>query len=250
MNVYRRYLVLIQRECELQLRDSNVPVLLFATPVVLLLVLGPALERFYGGGTHGATMVTLCLAVMFSFFSVSLFGWSMYRELAYGTWRRVEVLPLPNGALLPCKAIPVAAIIVAQFTTIVTVGHLFLGAAPSFGDLQRVGVVLLGVLVFQFGLSMFIASITRTSQQMFQMANLVIVVMGVVGGGLVPTWALPRIARPLGAATPQFWATQGVTGALSASNMYLTGSAVLVVFGLALGLAGIKRMQWDKLRMT
>jgi len=245
---FKKLMVLTRREFVLTSRDISVAILFFAAPVALIAIIGRPLADMYVGES-GKAIVPLVLAAMFSFFSISAFGWAVYREVLWSTDTRLRTVGLSMATIVTAKAIPILVTIMVETVVVIVVGMAILGA-PLPHHLFAVGIIMLSLFVCQVGITLALITVTKSVQQLAQATTLIAVVLGALGGSIVPSNRLPGWARFLGHLTPQYWANVGLRQAvaqhLGAST--IGAAAALLFVGLGLSSVCIPRIKWTELR--
>jgi ABC-type Na+ efflux pump permease subunit len=143
-------------------------------------------------------------AVMFAFFGAGFVGVSFFRDQDWSTLRRILALDAPRSSLIVGKAAPVGLIILIQELLIVAGGALVLGVPIREPLLIVLGAVLTAVAGCAVGL--FLTGLSKTLLQVQQLTNLVVLLLGVVGGGIAAVATLPGWVQAIAPATPDYWA--------------------------------------------
>jgi ABC-2 type transport system permease protein len=188
-------------------------------------------------------------AVLFGFFIALTCALSFAEERRSGTWRRLLASPVPRWKLLVAKLIPYMVLGALQ------VGLLFVIGAVGFGmqiggSVPAVIVLTIGVACCATTLGLLIAAVSSTEKQISSLGSVLIMVMGLLGGCMVPRLLMPHAMQQVGLAVPHGWALDGYytllvqKGAGFADVLPQIGA----VYGFAalFGIAGVRRFRFDR----
>lgn len=210
-------LALVRNELRLLRHDPVPAAVLVGMPLVLTVLLSPALGAALALAGHpgaaGSAQSVPGLACVFAFFAVAMVGFSLFREHGWGTWPRLRVAGLSGGSLLVGKLAVPAALLVAQHVVLFAVGVAFLDLEVS-GSWVAVALVAVAFSVLVLCAGLAATALTGTVQQLNAVTNLGAMVLGGLGGGFVPTQTLPEWVQPLAPASPVYWAMEGYESAI------------------------------------
>ena len=205
--VWRMLLAQAVMELRLTLRRGESLLLTMVIPVVLLVFLSTVDVLGTGGPEDDPAQIpfvvpgVLAVAVM----STAMTGLAIATgfERQYGVLKRLGASPLPRWALLGGKTLSVLAVEAIQCVTLVAVG-LGMGWRPPDASAGAVGaavaLLLLGTLCFA-GLGLLMAGTLR-AEATLALANLLFVVLLLVGGGPFPLDRLPGWLESVGRFLP------------------------------------------------
>lgn len=242
----RRVLAVARNDARMMRRDPVPLVVMVLMPLVLITFVLPlyrlAMVREGYPHANGADLAVPGLGVMFSFFLVSHTAYGVFREHGWRTWDRLRVTPLRPAETVCGKALPLLAFAVVQQATLFLVGSLLFGLRiPASHILLWPAVALpLGVTLVAAGIAL--ASLCRTVHQVNAFGNVATVLLGGIGGALVPTAQMPALIRHIAPATPTYWAVQGYRLIVLGNGdvgAVLRCSGVLCAFAAALGLVAV-----------
>jgi len=179
-------------------------------------------------------------AVLFAFFIAITIGISFIEERDSGTWRRMLAAPVRRPVLLFAKLVPFFFIACLQLAFLFGVGALVFGMTVG-GSLA--GVVLISALTAYCAVSLglFIASFGGTPKAVGGFGSIVILIMGMLGGAMIPRIAMPEVLQKAGLAVPHGWALDAYTDLLVREGTTIADVALpaLVLFAMGTALAGI-----------
>ena len=191
--------------------------------------------------------------VLFVFLAAQATARSIYNEKKVGSFRRLLAAPMSKASLLVGKMLP--NFITALIQTVVIfafgiVGLRLLGLTPMTLGNDPLAVVIVAVLVAlcssAFGI--VIAAIARTENQIGGLSSLFLWSMGIVGGSIIPLFALERFLGPLPKIVPHYWANRAFDNLLIRGfglADVTTEMAVLLGFTFLFFAIGLWRFDFD-----
>lgn len=219
-----------------------------AAPSVLVAKSPPGISRPLAGATAFQLYVP-GNAVLFGFFLALTVGISFIEERRSGTFRRLLAAPVRRTSILMAKLVPFYLIGLVQMAFLFGLG------AAAFG--MRVGgslvalVCLTAVVVFAaVALGLLIASFSGTERQVGAIGSVCLLVMGLLGGGMVPRPIMPPTMQAVGLFTPHAWALEGYYDILVREGTgigdVLPEILVVAGFGLGFALVGALRFRFER----
>ncbi|MEV6208794.1 ABC transporter permease [Kitasatospora sp. NPDC051914] len=183
----------------------------------------------------------LALAVMSTAFTGQAIATGFERR--YGVLKRLGATPLPRWALLTAKTGCVLVTEVLQ-VALLTVIALALGWSPQGSPLTVAGLLVLGTAAFS-GLGLLMAG-TLKAEATLAAANLVFVLLLLVGGVVVPLSRFPEAVRPVLELLPISALSDGLRSVLQyGAGVPWSDLGVLAVWSV-LGLAAAARFfRWE-----
>lgn len=213
-------------------------------PLLALVVLGgtDVVDIDLGGRARIDVVApgVLALAVMAAAFTSQAIATSFDRR--GGVLRLMATTPLGRLGLLGGK---VAAVLVLQVVQAVVVGGgaVALGWRPELpGVLAALAVGVLGTAVFT-SFAMLIAGTLRF-EAVLALANLLLVVLTLVGGALVPVESFPGVTGEVARLLPSGALGEGMRGAFD-GGVALRDVVTLVVWTAGLGWATSRTFRWS-----
>jgi ABC-2 type transport system permease protein len=188
-------------------------------------------------------------AVLFGFFIALTCALSFAEERRTGTWRRLLAAPVPRWKLLVAKMVPYAALGTLQVGVLFAIGALGFGMQIG-GSIAALIVLTIGVACCATALGLAIAAFSSTEKQISSLGSVVILIMGLLGGCMVPRLLMPHLFQQIGLVVPHGWALDGYYALLVHRGAGFADVArpVAVVYGFALAFAilGVRRFRFDK----
>jgi ABC-2 type transport system permease protein len=147
-------------------------------------------------------------AILAAFFMTMFVAGSILAERFFGTFRRLQSMPVSRTVVFSGKLLAAFCVGVVQMTLLFAFGFLVFGL--DLGD-QPLGLipVTVGVVAAATGLGVFIAGFARTDQQATAFGTLVVLTMAALGGSMVPRLVMPDAMQTIGLITPHAWAIEG-----------------------------------------
>jgi linearmycin/streptolysin S transport system permease protein len=188
-------------------------------------------------------------AVLFGFFIALTCALSFAEERRSGTWRRLLAAPVPRWKLLVAKLIPYAALGALQVGLLFAIGVVGFGMQIG-GSLPALIVLTIGVACSATTLGLLIAAVSTTEKQISSLGSVAIMVMGLLGGCMVPRLLMPHALQQVGLAVPHGWALDGYATLLVHRGAGFADVApqIAAVYGFAVlfGVAGVRRFRFDR----
>ena len=226
-------------------RDLFAFVVLVAMPFVVMAFFSPLLDNYQAPRASAVEVVqgqqaVLGITSVFGMFVVGFVGFAYYREFEWGTWRRLRTT-VGRLQLLVGKSLVPLIVCAMQQMLLLLAGHLFLTDRSIDLPLSLVVAVAYGAALTALGT--LVVTVTRTLEQQNAMAQLGALVLGGIGGGLVPLSALAPWLQALAPASPTYWALRGYVGAAeSDAASALSSAAVLLLLALPCGMFAWHRL--------
>ena len=187
-------------------------------------------------------------AVLFGFFIALTVALSFVEERETGTWRRVMAAPVSRAALLLSKLVPYVVVGLVQMALLFGVGAAFFGMRVA-GSLPALAVLTVLVVVCAVALGLVIASFGGSSKQMGGVGSITLLVMGLLGGAMVPRAVMPETMKTIGLAVPHAWALDGYYELLVGSGAGFAdvapSLAALTAFAAVFAAFGVARFRFE-----
>ncbi len=194
-------------------RDPWFLVIMFAMPVAIMPLMretvGLSLAASGYGDADGAQQVVPGQMVLFGFFVAGSVAFSLFREHGWKTWDRLRASRATGRQLLAGFAVPWIAIHVLFQAVVLATGAVFFGLRLNGGSAVALAMIVVSFASCVVCLVLLAAATFRTVNQVQALVNVGALVLGGVGGALVPLQQLPGWAQAVAPVTPQYWAMQG-----------------------------------------
>lgn len=243
--VTRRVLAQAAFETRAVLRNGEQLLITLVVPVVVLVALtrATAIDLDTGGRSRIDLVApgVLALAVMTTAFTSQAIATAFDRR--NGVLRLLATTPLGRGGLLAGKILGVLAV---EVTQVVVLGGtaLALGWSPDWaGVLPGLLVVLLGTAAFA-SLAMLLAGTLR-AEAVLAFANLLLVLLAVLGGVVLPTAELPSALATVARVLPSGALGEAMRGAAWDAAPPLWALGVLAGWTVVLVAAMRRFFRWS-----
>lgn len=208
----------IAKDFHLLARDRGTLISLFAMPVVFMFVFGfvfdsdpgttkPAMPGPYGAITSFQVAVP-GNATLFGFFIALTVAMAFTTERRTGTWRRLLAAPVPRWKALVSTLVPYYVIGACQLAFLFLVGIAGFQVTVA-GSVLALVVLSLATVACAVSLGLLFAALASSERQLGGIASVVLLIMGMVGGCMIPRPLMPEIMQSLGLAVPHAWALDG-----------------------------------------
>jgi ABC-2 type transport system permease protein len=164
-------------------------------------------------GPSSAFDVTFPQGIIWGVIGCSLgFALSLVQERTRGTLTRLRAAPLSAGHVLAGKALACFTAIVAVEALLLVIGRFGFGVRPSSWGLAAAAAV--SVAVCFVGIMMLVAVLGRTEQAASGLGWAIMLPLTMLGGGMVPLFAMPAWMQAAGTVSPVKWAIMALEGAI------------------------------------
>ena len=179
-------------------------------------------ERLSTSGAHPtAVQQNVPAWLMFGmFFVVSSIANLFIQERESGALTRLSSLGVPVFIMLLSKALPYFIVNATQAALMLAVGvwlmPLLGGDALSLQgiDWPAFGLILFAISAAAIGLSLTLASLSKTHAQAAAVGPVLNVLMAAVGGVMVPTFIMPAVMQRISSYSPMNWGLNGMLSVL------------------------------------
>jgi ABC-2 type transport system permease protein len=188
-------------------------------------------------------------AVLFGFFLALTVGISFVHERRSGTFRRLLAAPVRRPVVLLAKLVPYYLVGLAQMGFLFGLGVLAFGMEVG-GSPVGLALLTAAVVFAAVSLGLFIASFGGTERQVGAIGSVCLLVMGLLGGCMVPRALMPASMQKVGLFTPHAWALDGYYDVLVRAGTGLADLAIpiaaVLAFGLAFATVGSLRFDFER----
>lgn len=188
-------------------------------------------------------------AVLFGFFLALTVAISFANERRTGTWQRLLAAPVPQWHALAAMLIPYGLIGVGQLGFFFSLGIFVFGMEVS-GSMVALMALSLALVFCAVSLGLLFAAVGGSERQIGGLGSVILLVMGMLGGCMVPRQIMPPVMKSLGLAVPHGWALDGyykvlVTQATSIVDIVPELTA-LVLFGTVFAAIGLVVFRFER----
>ncbi|MDL4814109.1 ABC transporter permease [Actinomadura opuntiae] len=247
-------LAICRHELRLLRRSPSVPLIFIATPIVLVAFVAPAAQavlRARGDGS-GVLFAVPGLSVVFAFSVTGTIGFSFFREHGWRTWNRLRASPAASWEIAAGKALTGLLVVAFQQIAVFSLAASLYGFRPR-GSMLATMLVALSLSAFVVSYSLLVTALSRSVQQLNAISNLGGLMMGGIGGALVPLASLPGWMRSAAPAFPTYWAVQGFEHVvLSPGGLpaVITPMAVLWAYTLVTALLTLRLFRFSDTKVS
>ncbi|MGO4590195.1 ABC transporter permease [Paenarthrobacter sp. 2TAF44] len=239
----RRILQQGRYETITMLRNGEQLILAVVLPLLALagLTVTPLLDGLGGSRVDVATPGILALCAMSTAFTGQ--GIATGFDRRYGVLRFLSTTPLGRGGLIAGK---ILAVLVVLFLQVLVVGAVagLLGWQPrAEAWLPGLGILVLGAAAFT-ALGLLVAGTVRPEATL-AITNLLWILLGALGGIVVPAERLPAIAQGIVHFLPSGALGQALRDAFILGIVPFPAVLVLLMWTLLAGAAAIRWFKWN-----
>ena len=187
-------------------------------------------------------------AVLFGFFLALTVAMTFATDRRTGAWRRLLAAPVSRRRALLAALVPYYLVGVAQLAFLFGTGALVFGMEIG-GSLVALIALSLALVYCAVSLGLLFASIGGSERQLGGIGSVVLLVMGILGGCMVPRMIMPSVMQSIGLAVPHGWALDGYYEILVRQGAGLAqvapSIAALVGFGSVFAAIGAARFKFE-----
>ncbi len=187
-------------------------------------------------------------AVLFGFFLALTVATSFASDRRTGAWRRLLAAPVSRTTALLASLVPYVLIGVVQLTFLFGAGVLVFGMEIA-GSLSALVVLSLALVICAVSLGLLFAAVGGSERQLGAFGSVVLLVMGILGGCMLPRLLMPPEMQAVGLAVPHGWALDGYYDVLVRTGTGLAEVApsvgALLGFGTIFALLGIAMFRFE-----
>ena len=188
-------------------------------------------------------------AVLFGFFIALTTAMAFVGERRTGTWRRLLSAPVPRWKALLSTLVPYFIVGVCQLAFLFGVGIGLFGMQIA-GSVVGFVVLSLSVVYCAVSLGLLFAAIAGSEKQLGGVGSVVLLVMGMLGGCMVPRLVMPAFMKSVGLAVPHSWALEGYYAVLVREGTSLAdlvpNVGALLGFGTVFAMLGLVLFRFER----
>ncbi len=174
------------------------------------------------------------------------FAISLVQEKTLGTMNRLIVAPISRTQIVAGKALGCFTAQIAVVALLFLVAYFILGVRFNFPKLVLAAVAS-GVCFV--GLMMFFASLAKTERSVAGITNAFLLMMGMVGGAMIPLFVMPGWMQAISNFSPVKWAIVAFEGAIWRNFSYaemMTPVLILVSIGVVAFILGTRMVKLEE----
>lgn len=188
-------------------------------------------------------------AVLFGFFIALTVAMAFTGERRSGTWRRLLAAPVPRYKALLATLVPYYLVGLCQMAFLFGIGAAGFGMQVA-GSVVGLILVSLAVTYCAVSLGLLFASLGGSEKQLGGIGSVVLLVMGMLGGCMMPRIAMPAFMQSLGLAVPHAWALDAYFDVLIRPGTTVLQIApklgVLLAFGTGFAALGASLFRYER----
>lgn len=225
------------------LRNGEQLILAIVLPLLALvgLTVTPLLDGLGSSRINVAAPGILALCAMSTAFTGQ--GIATGFDRRYGVLRFLSTTPLGRTGLIVGKVLAVLAVLCLQ-VLVVTAVALLLGWQPALsGWLPGLGLLILGAAAFT-ALGLLVAGTVRPEATL-AITNLLWILLGALGGIVIPAGRLPSLAQSIVHFLPSGALGQGLRDAFLYGTLNGVAVLILLAWTVVAGAAAIRWFKWN-----
>jgi ABC-2 type transport system permease protein len=188
-------------------------------------------------------------AVLFGFFLALTVAMSFAQERRTGTWQRLLAAPMPRWHALVAMLVPYLFVGAVQLAFFFSLGAIAFGMQIA-GSLTALIVLSVALVYCAVALGLLFAAIGGSERQLGGFGSVALLVMGMIGGCMVPRQAMPDFMQSLGLAVPHGWALDGYNEVLVQQGTSIAdvapSIAALLLFGSGFAAIGAALFRFER----
>jgi ABC-type Na+ efflux pump permease subunit len=189
-------------------------------------------------------------AVLFGFFIALTVAMSFANERRTGTWHRLLAAPVHRAEALAAMLVPYFVVGVCQLAFFFTVGALAFDMQVA-GSPSALVALSLALVFCAVSLGLVFAAVGGSERQLGGFGSVVLLVMGMLGGCMVPRLVMPPLMQQVGLVVPHGWALDGYYEVLVREGTTIADVApslgALLLFGTAFTAIGLSLFRFERM---
>ncbi|HJW01382.1 MAG TPA: ABC transporter permease [Arthrobacter sp.] len=239
----RRILLQGKYESLAMLRNGEQLILAVVLPLLALvgLTATPLLDGLGGSRVNVAVPGILALCAMSTAFTGQ--GIATGFDRRYGVLRFLSTTPLGRTGLIAGKVLAVLAVLAIQVAVVTAVALPLGWNPPTAGWLPGLGLLVLGAAAFT-ALGLLVAGTVRPEATL-AITNLLWILLGALGGIVIPAERLPAAAQAIVHYLPSGALGEALREAFLLGTVDLGAALILLVWTVLAGAAAIRWFKWN-----
>ena len=202
---------LVKKDLKLFFSNKRDMVLTFILPVIIITLFASVfgeIDKTNGDNSPGLVHSVAGTAIFMLLFSVAEIGESLLEEKQEGMLKKLLCSPMHPNNILYGKMIYANIISIAQLSIIFVYAWLVFGLVI----LHHLPSLVLMIFVTAYACSsfgIFLASFSKSRQQVQGLSKLIVLVMSGIGGSMIPIFIMPEFMQKISVFTVNYWEVQG-----------------------------------------
>ncbi|WP_251357848.1 ABC transporter permease [Kangiella sp. TOML190] len=198
-------------------------------------------------GPQNAFAITIPQGVIWAIMGCVIgFAVSLVQEKTLGTVNRLAIAPISRTQILAGKALGCFVAQTFVVTLLFSIAYFILKV--DF-NLPKLILAVLAVGSCFVGVMMFFASLARTERSVAGLTNAFLVIMGMIGGAMIPLFVMPSWMQSISHISPVKWSILAFEGAIWRDFSYpemMTPVAILLTVGIVSFFFGTRMLKLEE----
>jgi ABC-2 type transport system permease protein len=198
---------------DLKLFSSNKRdmLLTFILPIIIITLFASVfgqIDKTNGDNSPGLIHSVAGTAIFMLLFSVAEIGGSLLDEKQDGMLKKILCSPLRSNHILYGKMVFANVISIAQLSIMFVYAWLIFG----LDIMHHLSSLVLMIFVAAYACSsfgIFLASFSKSRQQVQGLSKLIVLLMSVIGGSMIPIFMMPEFMQKIAVVSVNYWGVQG-----------------------------------------
>jgi len=202
---------LVRKDLKLFSSNKRDMLLTFILPIIIITLFASVfgeIDKTNGDNSRGLVHSVAGTAIFMLLFSVAEIGESLLEEKQEGMLKKLLCSPMHPNNILYGKMIFANIISIAQLSIIFVYAWLVFGLVI----LHHLPSLVLMIFVTAYACSsfgVFLASFSKSRQQVQGLSKLIVLVMSGIGGSMIPIFIMPEFMQKISVFTVNYWGVQG-----------------------------------------
>jgi ABC-type multidrug transport system permease subunit len=202
---------LVKKDLKIFSSNKRDMLLTFILPMIIITLFASVfgeIDKTNGDNSAGLVHSVAGTAIFMLLFSVAEIGESLLEEKQEGMLKKLLCSPMHPNNILYGKMIFANIISIAQLSIIFVYAWLVFGLAI----MHHLPSLVLMIFVTAYACSsfgVFLASFSKSRQQVKGLSKLIVLVMSGIGGSMIPIFLMPELMQKVSVFTVNYWGIQG-----------------------------------------
>ena len=198
-------------------------------------------------GPRNAYSITIPQGVIWAIMGCVIgFATSLVQEKTFGTINRLIVAPISRTQIVAGKALGCFVAQISVVTLLFVIAYFALGVRF---DLPKLILAAVSSGICFVGIMMFFASLAKTERSVAGITNAFLVMMGMIGGAMIPLFVMPGWMQAVSNFSPVKWAIVAFEGAIWRDFSYaemMNPVLILLAIGLVAFILGTRMVKLEE----